>query len=126
MKIIQDITIENNVQITRVTIYFPSEILCSKFRKKYEKYVVKSTKQTCSFVFRKTLKSHSLSFVPKTQKDKKFFNQLENFFTQEKLKCNSSQEFEIMQSILNSFLKNENISKTWTSLKNYLQSELKK
>lgn len=128
MKIIQEISIEKDVQTTKVTVFSPSESLLSKLKTKYEKYLLPriGKSNSYSFVFQKPIKISKLKFEAKTKAEKKFFDSLQKFFQAEKLKYQSSQEIQILETILNSFLKNGNTPKTWTNLKKYLLSELQK
>ena len=128
MKIIQEIHFEGDVQWTRLTVYNPSEMLRIKLKKKYEKHIVPHAdkKSMCSFLFKKTIPKPKLQFAPRTLTEKKFFESLQKFFTREKRNCQSKEDIQVMVKILNSFLSQPDISKTWTNFKIYLQSELKK
>ena len=128
MKIIQEISIEKDVQTTKVTVFSPSESLLCKLKKKYEKYFLprNGKSNSYSFLFQKPVKISKLKFEPKTKVEKKFFDSFQKFFQAEKLKYESSQEIQILETILNSFLRNGSTPKTWTNLKKYLLSELQK
>jgi hypothetical protein len=126
MKIIQEIQLEKNVQKTRITLYFDSVKLCKKIKEKYNKFLEACSSKSCSFLFEKPRKTRSLQFQPKNKQEERFFHSLVSFFVNEKEKCQTMQEYEILENIVKTFLKKDSTLKTWTGFKIYLQSELQK
>lgn len=124
IKIVQEITVALNLQRIKLKVFFSQKAFGEKLKKKYKQYIDQCTHNSCSFVFEKPLKQKKLEFLPKTKKEENFYKSFKKFYQSEKEKCMSAKELDILYESLQSFLKNDSITKTWTSFQTFLLCEL--